>query len=45
MSKPYSAASTDAESVNPFRAPGDDMIFTFKDDQKQERTEKREAEK
>jgi len=34
MTKANSVAnvSTDAESVNPFRAPGDDMIFTFKDD-------------
>ena len=39
MAKPTSAAgaSTDAESVNPYRAPGDDMIFTFKDDWKMER--------
>jgi hypothetical protein len=35
--KPNSAVSTSAESENPFRAPGDDMIFTFKDDMKMER--------
>ena len=47
IDKPPSAAvlSTSAESENPFRAPGDDMIFTFKDDQKAERQNKREAEK
>ena len=45
IGRQQSAASTEADSVNPFRAPGDDMIFTFKDDQKAERQSKREAEK
>jgi hypothetical protein len=31
------AASTDTESENPFKQPSDDMIFTFKDDMKNER--------
>jgi hypothetical protein len=31
------AASTDTEPENPFKTPSDDMIFTFKDDMKNER--------
>jgi len=39
------AASTDTEPENPFKTPSDDMIFTFKDDMKNERQAKREAER
>lgn len=39
------AASTDTEPENPFKQPSDDMIFTFKDDMKNERQNKRDNEK
>jgi len=36
--------SQDEYTVNPFARPSDDMIFTFKDDQKIDRLKQREAE-
>lgn len=39
------AANTDSESDNPFRIPNDELIFTFKDDEKRRKLVDKEANK